>query len=952
MLQKFLLVFTILLLNLHSGYTQEIPRVGTPYVQQYTKFQYQGGNQNWNIAISQEGFIYAANTEGLLCFDGHEWKLYSVKNGTSLRSAYIDSKGRILVGGEGEFGYWTRGSLGEMKYSSLSDLVKDKQSLKQDEIWRIIEHEDKLYFHSFSKNYCYDGKSITEIKADGEPFLFSFKVRNKLYFEQIPSGLHEFRNNQLIPLHEANKLKDMNILSMLAFDKEETLIATANHGLFILNKAGEIRAWENEAQDLLKKHQINNGISLFSDQYAFGTIQNGVYILNKAGEIVQHINKSNGLQNNTVLSLALDKQSNLWVGLDNGIDRIDINSSLFYYTDLGGGLGTVYTSVLFNNQIYLGTNQGLFVSDWKGTNQYESLQFRIIPQSQGQVWQLTVMNKQLVCGHNNGTFLVQNNQLKRISSFTGAWKFQPINQSPFWLQGNYTGVGLMRESPEITFVKQFSQKQATPIRDIIQRSPHEFWLSNKQHIYNLKLSNDFQESSEFSIYQKGLPEHIRINGLFNLANNIVFASDSGFYVYDNILWEFKPYKELNKQLGSFYNAHKVIPIQDNEYWFIKPSHLAHVKFSPTGTIQIDSTSWNSLKGRMMNEYEYLFPINDQLTLIGLDNGFALYFKQNAIKDSIPAPYVTQVWNITDGIKPIYENLNVPYSKNNIRISFASPWYESTAIKYQYKLLGYKDTWSDWDQVGYQDFTNLPHGDYVFQVKSMSANGIQSEIRALKIHINAPWYWSWWSILLYMLLIGILFYQFNKNYQSRLLRHQSKLEAQLLIDQEKRLAREAEETERKLMAIRNQQLEQELQNKNRELSNSAMNIVYKNEMLNNLHQELLNLKDAQGNQLNLEQLRKVNKLIDEAHNDDRDWDIFEKSFNESHENFFKKLKQAYPELVPNDLKLCAYLRLNMSSKEIASLLNISTRGVEIRRYRLRKKLNLPTQKNLTEFLLEL
>ncbi|MGO1817515.1 MAG: helix-turn-helix transcriptional regulator, partial [Sphingobacterium sp.] len=159
-------------------------------------------------------------------------------------------------------------------------------------------------------------------------------------------------------------------------------------------------------------------------------------------------------------------------------------------------------------------------------------------------------------------------------------------------------------------------------------------------------------------------------------------------------------------------------------------------------------------------------------------------------------------------------------------------------------------------------------------------------------------------------------------------------------------------EKKLISLKNLQLQQELANKNRELASAAMNIVYKNEMLNNLHHELTNLHDSSGNPMSSEQLRKIGKLIDEAHSDDRDWDLFEKSFNEAHENFFKKLKADYPALVPNDLKLCAYLRLNMSSKEIASLLNISTRGVEIRRYRLRKKLGLPTEKNLAEFLLEL
>jgi DNA-binding CsgD family transcriptional regulator len=66
--------------------------------------------------------------------------------------------------------------------------------------------------------------------------------------------------------------------------------------------------------------------------------------------------------------------------------------------------------------------------------------------------------------------------------------------------------------------------------------------------------------------------------------------------------------------------------------------------------------------------------------------------------------------------------------------------------------------------------------------------------------------------------------------------------------------------------------------------------------------------------------------------------------------FKKLKAQHPDLVPNDLKLCAFLHMNMSSKEMASLLNISLRGVEIRRYRLRKKLNVPHDKNLVEFLM--
>ncbi|WP_432714112.1 helix-turn-helix transcriptional regulator [Pedobacter sp.] len=148
------------------------------------------------------------------------------------------------------------------------------------------------------------------------------------------------------------------------------------------------------------------------------------------------------------------------------------------------------------------------------------------------------------------------------------------------------------------------------------------------------------------------------------------------------------------------------------------------------------------------------------------------------------------------------------------------------------------------------------------------------------------------------------------------------------------------------------LQTELASLKRELANSALSLIYKNELLQKISIELGQLKDLNGNLLPEERYRKILKMIDDASNDEQDWTLFEKTFNEAHENFFKKIKQQHPHLVPNDLKLCAFLHMNMSSKEIASLLNISLRGVEIRRYRLRKKLQVPHDQNLVAFLLEL
>ena len=208
------------------------------------------------------------------------------------------------------------------------------------------------------------------------------------------------------------------------------------------------------------------------------------------------------------------------------------------------------------------------------------------------------------------------------------------------------------------------------------------------------------------------------------------------------------------------------------------------------------------------------------------------------------------------------------------------------------------------------------------------------------------------VIALLLLLIPLFFLGKKFYQQKLQKDQEVMRMKLQAEKAEFLKKEAEATERQIIKLQTEKLQAALAGKNRELANAAMSLVYKNELLQKLSEEILKIKDEDGRPLPDDRLRKIQKVIEEGMNDIRDWHLFENSFNEAHENFFKKLKTNHPDLVPNDLKLCAYLHMNMSSKEMASLLNISLRGVEIRRYRLRKKLNIPHDKNLVEFLMEL
>lgn len=943
------------------GAADEIQRVGSPLVQQYTKSDYRAGNQNWSIASDNNGLIYAGNTEGLLVFDGQHWSLHSLPNRSTVRSVGVAADGKIYTGGQGEFGYWEPRDDGQLTYRSLSVLVAQEESLARGEIWKILFVEDRVIFQSFSTLYIYHDNAIEVVRGDGQPFLFSYYVEGRVFVELIPSGLHELVGSALVPIGGKEGLSGANVLSMLPFGDGSILIGTAKAGLFLMDSRGSISAWTNEAQDLLRAAQLNNGLCVSTDNFAFGTILNGVVIVNKSGELVQHINKTTGLQNNTVLSLNIDNQENIWVGLDNGIDRLEITAPIYYYTDQSGLIGTVYAAQLFDGRIYLGTNQGLYYSDWPETNRYDPFRFSLVANSQGQVWDLAVVDGELLCGHNEGTFRVIGNRLDKISDITGGWTLLPLHDQPGkMLQGTYTGVALFEKTPGSRWKLARRLTGFNRPTEYIQRFGRDkLWASGYQGLYLLTLNPELTHIEHAQQFDgaHGLPAWAKRTNVFNLSGKTVFATDSGFYQYDEITNRFSPYDQLNEKVGSFASANKIIDAGNNQYWLIREARVALARINPEGTIEIDSARFAALADRIMKFYENINQVNERLYLISLDNGFAIYQQPEsaAAPASFPSPLIRAVNNITDSLSGDMYSLatrpEIPFKHNNIRIRYSAPWYSVIPLKYQFYLEGHSRTWSEWSEESQREFTNLRWGEYAFRVRAMAPDGTVSDISTFRFVIKHPWYLSWKAIAAYVVLLVLIAIGVRKWYAHKIAKHRRLIQQSMAKRQQDLLKQKAEENEHRLMQLRNEQLERELANKRRELANAAMNIVYKNELLTNVHDELLQLKDNDGRKLSKEQLLKINKIIDDARSDERDWNFFEDSFNEAHENFFKRLKIDYPELVPNDLKLCAYLRMNMSSKEIASLLNITTRGVEIRRYRLRKKLNLAAGKNLTEFLME-
>ncbi|RFZ83206.1 transcriptional regulator [Mucilaginibacter terrenus] len=962
-MRKPVLLLLFLLFVKCFAFAADIKSIGVPYVQNYTKAQYQSGNQNWSVTQDERGVMYFGNDEGLLSFDGKYWQLSRMPNGLIVRSVAADKKGKIYSGGFGEFGYWENRN-GFLKYRSLTKLIPRQYQPVKEEIWKIYVDTDHVIFQSFGAIYIYANGKITVVKAP-TPFLFLFKTGQRYFVERVGVGLFELKGTklQLIP---GSNILGSRVLSVLPFADGRYLIGTANNGLFIFNGIN-ITPWKTQATEFLKNFQLNNGAVIPNKYFAFGTILNGIVIIDTAGNVVQHINKASGMQNNTVLSLYTDAEQNLWAGLDNGVDRIEVNSPLYFYFDKTGRFGTVYSSIIYGDKIYLGTNQGLFYSDWlkgSGNQLLQSFDFKLIPGSQGQVWDLSLQDGKLLCGHNDGTFQVNGSTITKITSLSGGWTIKKISTDQL-IQGCYTGLIIYRKDVAGNWI--FDHKIegfGEPSRYVEQDNKGQIWVSHAyKGIYKVTLTADKKRVASQKYYDKrsGLPDSYNV-GVFNLDNRVVFSSDSGFYVYDDITDRFYRYNQLNSRLKTFAFSNKVISAIGKKYWFINHGRVALADLSVPGKLTIDSNRFSMLNGQMVQNYENISLINNRIYLISVDDGFVIVNDADARRGGkiiLPQVLIRKIENITDKVTVINDmhsstdtEINLPYNQNNIRIAYALPYYRQVKIQYQYYLEGYSRQWSDWSLQSQKEFTNLNHGIYHFKVRAKINDENVSETTELTFEILPPWYFSKIALAFYVLLFILTCYLIRKYYLLNLDKHQRQIQEKLQREKEEFLQREAIANQQHIVTLKNEQLQADLASKSRELANSAMNIVYKNELLQKISDEINKFRDSTGKKLPEDQLKKLHKVIDEGMNDERDWNVFESSFNETHENFFKKLKHDHPDLVPNDLKLCAYLRMNMSSKEMASLLNISLRGVEIRRYRLRKKLNLEHDKNLSEFLMEL
>jgi len=967
-MKKFLLLIISIFLIFKVAHAQDL--LGIPQIVNYNNEQYSGGVQNWDVQQDKNGILYFGNNEGLLTFNGRYWNVYRLPNFTSVRSLGIDSKNRIYVGAQDEIGYFFPDGQGILKYTSLVHLVPESLR-KIADIWDISIINDEVFFRSVNMVLHYKDDVIKAYKPT-ESWSFLGKANNKIFAQSKNDGLLVYDKEIWKPFCTDAALKQSAISSISSYNGDTLIVSTLKKGFFLIYN-NQLIPMKTKLDNVFFNDRIFFASQINKNLYAVGTTSGGVYLMNKNGEALQKYNYKEGLQNNNVRGILLDRNKNMWLALDDGIAYVAINSAVKSISPDKNKQVTSYAFRKINQNIYIGTSNGLYTSKINQNAQDLSLSaanFEEVKNTKGQVWGLNEINNKLLMAHEDGVSVIDGNTSAPVYALPGTWMFQPLENvfpAKDVLAGTYLGLqkinyanGIFTNAGKIDGISE-------TLRFIVVDNEDNIWASHPYHgVYKIELSPDRKKVKKNTLFAQnsGLPFKL-YNYVYRIKNRVVIATIDGIYEYNQNQKHFVRFK-------MFGNALNGIPIQylkednDGNVWFVSNKKVGVIDFhKPSGTNAFSIFYLPELDGKIVGGFESIYTLDNENVFIGANKG-AYHINYEKYVENITRPSVliglakllgkkdSLVFGgyfVKNGSLVLkQDNSNLPeynYSFNSIHFEFSSTLFEHEKnIKFSYQLVGFDDEWSAWNVKSEKDYTNLPAGKYTFKVKARTDAGNQSEIASYSFVVLPAWYSTIWMKIVYLIIFALLL--------SLLIRWQKKKHKK---EQERMTYMhqlELDRTEKEIVRLQNEKLEADVTYKNKELSTMTMHLVQRGKVLAKIKDVISSVIKNQNDIINENSpsFRHLIRLIKDVEKKDQELDHLSVHFNNVNTEFFNKLKDQYPELSQNDLKFCAYLCMNLSSKEMAQLMNVTIKAVEVGRYRLRKKLQLKPDVNLYEFLIEI
>lgn len=925
-----------------------------PKITHFSRTDFHADAQFWTMTRDQEGIYYFGNNDGVMIFDGERWQKVVLPNHSSVRSLMTSSDGKIYAGGYNELGLIERDSLGNFRYKSLLEEL-DLGNSRMENLWQVHEFQNHIIYRSFSELIVISGTTAAHISSQ-EAFLNSGIINNKFYVQDSGQGILQFDPQKMVQrlIFNATEFRNEEIKAFLpSRSEEEILLITKSGSIYKGNVAtGELQPWlEVFGEDHLD--QVISAVP-YKNTFLLGTLSSKIVVLTQDGELKFNSSAFANVSNSSVLNLYRDG-ANIWAMLNNGLDLIEFDAPAAQLFNEA----SIYDILVNDDRIYLATNQGVYSSRVKGKDiEKQNFQFSKIPNLEGQAWSLNKEGNSVIVGHDKGLFLIEKGVPKRIGEVDGFWKILKVrNSSNKYLAANYHGLYLLTKDQAGWTLQHQIKGFEESTRDIIQADQENtFWVCHGyKGVYKLKINSDYSRVYAVEHYtdQNGFKSPFNIN-VTRWKDDIVFTTNTGIYQFQEKTNQFVPYAPLNRVLNPDYNTRKILK-DGNTIWVVQDDEIGYFNSEEEDPL-IHRNLFLNLKGSLNRGMEAIQPLREGKVLIGANSGLFLFDTEFDPQQNIPTR-ITQV-SFINGEEEVKipltstEEVSLDPKLDILRFEFAAPKISpSSTVQYQYILEGIDEKWSAWENSSHKEYTHLPAGDYIFRVRSRDLTGNMGEEASFSFGISPVWYQTSAAYIGYLLILIIFTWTTFFLVRKKLRQERKKINETAQMNQrllELQIEQLKLEKDKESIKKDKQLLEEDNILKSKELANYTMMLVKKKDVFTETYENLQEFKKTLKTQAAKKRLHEVLTTLNQHRIGEEYMTVFDVHFEKVHKNFFNELKTECPDLTKRELRLCAFIKMNLSNKEIAPLLNISVRGVETARYRVRKKLQVQ-EANFSSFL---
>lgn len=782
---------------------------GAPLIRNFPPTEYNGAVQNWVTVQDRRGVIYVGNVEdGVLEFDGIRWRRIPTTNRTVVRSMAVADDGRIYVGALGEVGYLAPDESGVTRYVSLLERIPPEYRDFAD-VWRTFATPEGVYFETFKRLIRFDPHGGVRVWNADTTFHLAFYVRGTLYVREVGRGLLRLAGDQLEKVPQGEQFADEKIYIMLpwpgpvaANDRKPgaLLLGTRTRGWFIWEN-GTFRPWKTEADAALNAAMLYCGRWLAGGTaLAVGTLHQGIFLLSRTGGLVGHIDKSIGLESDSVFDLFQDARAGLWAAMDAGIARIDVGSPLTRFSQQSGIDGAIITIARHDGTLYAGTTQGLYRLQ---TDERDATRFVRVPIIQGQAWSFLSLPDRLLVTNLQGVYEIRGSEvtLVRPSSQVSFSLARSVQDPARVFVGLQNGLASMRLQAGRWVDEGLVDGVSDEVRTMVQEDNGQLWMGTlSTGIVRLSFP-DAQRHTPVRLTP--VVEHFgRAQGLlppsstnvYAIGGRPVFTTTHGILRFDPRTSHFDPDPRFARLFGE--DSRLVSPVLENAHgdvWMFTSTETKTVREAGVARLTNGAYRWDPRPLRQIAGSAVASIYADPDGVLWLGGEDSIYRYDPRVPLDFGQPFAALVRAVSDrnghrifGGAGAARTPTLDYAKNALRFEIAAPSYGIQPSRFEVLLEGVDSEWSPWSTEAYRDYTNIHEGTYTFHVRAMNEFGSVSQQGAYSLRILPPWYRTWWAYMAYAILGAAVFFGISR-WRSMTLRKRNLLLAKLVAQRTRQLS---------------------------------------------------------------------------------------------------------------------------------------------------------------------